>query len=200
MRLYSKVRKVEALYRALEKDMQHFKQQTGMGCPAGCGRCCFKADIEATVLEFLPLAYHLFKQGNAMAYWQTLKAQGQGPYCPLLKTKIGIQDKGHCSQYNHRALICRIFGFGAGVNKMDKGYLITCNRLKEEQAAQVAKAQAFIEQGGSKVPYARKYYTRLQGIDLELSQKRYPMHQAIVLALEEVLGYYAYRRHPKNAA
>ncbi|MDQ3534847.1 MAG: YkgJ family cysteine cluster protein, partial [Bacteroidota bacterium] len=55
------VSQVEDVFIELDLDIAKFQQETGLGCIRGCGECCKKPDIEATVLEFLPLAYHLYK-------------------------------------------------------------------------------------------------------------------------------------------
>ncbi|HYG17423.1 MAG TPA: YkgJ family cysteine cluster protein, partial [Ohtaekwangia sp.] len=73
MLLEEKVRAVEAVFAKLDAEIQQFQQWSSLHCNAGCGKCCFKADIEASVLEFLPFAYHLFLRDEAVAWYENLK-------------------------------------------------------------------------------------------------------------------------------
>ena len=56
------VARVESLFEKLDQEIAAFQGETTLHCAWGCGKCCFKADIEATILEFLPFANHLFSQ------------------------------------------------------------------------------------------------------------------------------------------
>ena len=62
MSVYKKVQQVEKLFRLAEKDVATFQQATSLKCKSSCGMCCLKPDIAASPLEFLPLAYHLYKK------------------------------------------------------------------------------------------------------------------------------------------
>ncbi|GIV37956.1 MAG: hypothetical protein KatS3mg032_2335 [Cyclobacteriaceae bacterium] len=59
MTLPEKVQAVEQLFAELDEAMMRFRERINLSCPAGCVKCCLKPEIEATVLEFLPLAMHL---------------------------------------------------------------------------------------------------------------------------------------------
>ena len=190
MKLYHKVRAVEKVFNALDKEIKNFQQTTGIGCLIGCGKCCFKADIEATPLEFLPFAYHIYKEGTAFEWIEKLK-ENQSPICVILNP-FGTDGKGLCSQYNTRGLICRLFGFSARRDKYGKAQLVTCAPIKAEQAAAVEKANYHIEQGG-KVSMMNDYYMQLHGIDSELTRSHYPINKALRYALEHVINYYTYR-------
>lgn len=162
--------------------------RTTLGCQPGCGKCCLKPDIEATVLEFIPFAHHLYKQGKAIA-WLDSPALRES-LCAILDTALpGV---GHCSSYATRGMICRLFGFSAKLNKYGNRELITCQVIKSGQpdAYLTAAAETL---AGSPVPLMRDYYMKMYAIDWELSQKFYPINTAIKKAIETVLHYYAYR-------
>ena len=53
------------VYRELDHEIKSFQQWSGLGCPAGCGKCCYKSDLEATTLEFIPFAYEIYLRGEA---------------------------------------------------------------------------------------------------------------------------------------
>ncbi|MBA4054299.1 MAG: hypothetical protein C0490_06275 [Marivirga sp.] len=99
---------------------------------------------------------------------------------------------GLCSEYKHRGLICRLFGYSARTNKYDKKELITCQIIKTEQAANVEYTSAGIAEGRD-VPVMNQFYMQLHAIDFELTREFFPINEAIKRAIEVILHYYAYR-------
>lgn len=196
MSIVRKVRAVEKLYHSLDQEIAKFQTQSPLKCISGCGACCQKSDIEATVLEFIPLAYHYLLENKAVEVRDKLK-QEAGPTCSLLKLAILGGTSGLCSQYQYRGLICRLFGYAASRDKWGQLRLVTCSKIKEGQAALYIETQERIK-AGLKVPVMSQYYSRLSNIDPELSRKFYPVNEAIIRALEVVLHYYAYRPKPRR--
>jgi Fe-S-cluster containining protein len=186
--ILEKVQAVEAVFKDLDDEISNFQDLSGLHCKWGCGKCCFKPDIEATVLEFLPFAHYLYQQDLGFAWLEKLKENPE--LCLILNP---TSDKaGLCSQYPHRGLICRLFGYSARTNKYGSKELVTCQIIKTEQSEAYERAQAQIAESGG-VPVMNQYYMRLHGIDQQLAQDFYPVNQAIKRALETVLHYYAYR-------
>jgi Fe-S-cluster containining protein len=182
------VREVEVVFLTLDEEIAAFKKNSGLGCKSGCGKCCLKPDIEATVLEFIPYAYHLYKQGKAIQWLEN--PPSSNALCAILDSSLlGV---GHCASYKHRGMICRLFGFSAKLNKYGHKELITCQVIKTEQPEAFLTACAETV-AGSAVPLMRDYYMKMYAIDWELSQKFYPVNTAIKKAIEAVLHYYAYR-------
>ena len=70
MSIYKKVRAVERVFGQLEKEIREFQEETSLGCLAQCGLCCTKPDIEASIIEFLPFAYHAYKTGTAWEWYR----------------------------------------------------------------------------------------------------------------------------------
>jgi uncharacterized protein len=189
MELEEKVLAVEKVFENLDMEISKFQQWSGLGCKWGCGKCCFKADIEASVLEFLPFAYHLYKNDLAWEWLEKLKAT-EDPICVILNP---LQNgAGLCSEYKHRGLICRLFGFSARTNKYGTKELVTCQVIKtgqeQEYRAAVEKLGA-----GAEVPVMSQYYMQLHSIDLQMAQEFFPINQAIKHAIEAILHYHAYR-------
>jgi Fe-S-cluster containining protein len=187
--LADKVKAVERVFHHLDEEILRLQQWSTLHCKAGCGKCCFKADIEATILEFLPFAFHLYQQDKAEAWYERLKETDSSICLILNPTQAGA---GLCSQYPHRGLICRLFGYSARTNKYDKKELITCQIIKTEQEGAYKEAEKKIE-AGNLVPVMSDYYMQLHGIDFELTKDFYPINQAIQKAIEVVMQYYAYR-------
>ncbi len=194
--IYRKVRSVEKLFEQLSKDITQFQQQSKLNCLSSCGMCCLNPAIEATVLEFLPFAYYTYKQGTAFHWFDRLKDKPSINTCVMLKNLLEPSESGFCSQYVHRGLICRLFGFSANRNKYGTPLIATCALIKQEQKEKFEQAQKHIAEGGF-VPIARDYYMQLSAIDFTLGTELYPINKAIARAIETVLSYYSYRERSR---
>lgn len=192
MSIIKKVREVEKIFDALNREIEVFQKESKLSCLASCGKCCSKADIEASVLEFLPLAYHLYLERKAFEVLEAL-ASSDTSYCFLLQPFIGESDKGFCGNYKYRGLICRLFGFSARRDKYGNKNLVTCSSIKSNQPHQYGTATKQIESGILEVPMMADYAMRLNAIDFQLGSRYYPINMAIKLAIENVLSYYSYR-------
>jgi len=173
----------------LDQEIASFQSRSGLHCAFGCGKCCFKPDIEATILEFLPFANYLMKNGKALEWFEKLKSTDDS-ICLILNPAQG--GTGLCSEYPHRGLICRLFGYSARTNKYGERELITCQIIKTEQSENYQLAVAQIA-SGNEVPMMNQYYMQLHGIDMDLTKDFYPINEAIKRAIETVMSYYAYR-------
>tara|TARA_A100000171_G_scaffold52106_1_gene69062 strand:+ start:1885 stop:2493 length:609 start_codon:yes stop_codon:yes gene_type:complete len=194
MSIVRKVKSVEKIFAALDQQMNSLRDRSGLHCVSGCGKCCFKANIEATPLEFLPYALHLFLTKRIDEVYQGLLLN-QSAMCTLFNPVKDSLDKGGCSQYAYRGLICRLFGYSATRDKNGKPKFITCKIMKAGQGDTIAKIESDMEAGIS-APMMSDYYFRLRSIDTELGTKMMPINQAIRQAIEVVMSYYAYRRPP----
>jgi Fe-S-cluster containining protein len=188
--LLDKIEAVEAVFDTLDKEIASFQSWSGLGCKTGCGKCCFKADIEATILEFLPFAHYLHAHEQALEWLEKIKTSDNATLCTILNP---LQSgTGMCSHYKHRGLICRLFGFSARTNKYGKKELVTCQIIKEENSIPYALAVQKIEEG-IEVPVMNQHYMRLHAIDFELTREFFPINEAIKRAIEVILHYHAYR-------
>jgi Fe-S-cluster containining protein len=187
--LEEKVKLVEEVLSHLDAEISQFQEWSGLHCRPGCGKCCFKPDIEATVLEFLPFAWHLQALGQAEAWREKLLNTSSSTCLILDPLQSGA---GLCSEYKHRGLICRLFGYSARTNKYNKKELVTCQVIKTEQTESFENTLRQIE-GGNHVPVMSDFYYRLQGIDGDLAREFYPINTAILKAIEVVMHHFAYR-------
>ena len=181
------------VYGRLDKDIAKFQEKTKLHCLSGCGECCKKPDVEAGIVEFLPLALDLFDRGLAEQTLEELNHK-ESSLCHVFRPHV-THFGGMCNAYPHRGLICRLFGFTARVTKEEQKELVTCKYIKTEQNAAYNQAMQRIAQG-EKVPIMSEYYYRMQGIDPQL-QGFYPINIAMAKAIEIVLHYYAYRKRRK---
>lgn len=188
--LSQKVQAVEEAYALLNQEMSDFRGWSKVSCLLGCGRCCTKPDIEATVLEFLPFAYHVFLLNEAEE-WLLKLQQHPNSICVVFKSGE-MEGSGSCSQYAHRGLVCRLFGFSARINKYGQRDFVGCKPIKTELPDAHNAAVAGIQSGNS-VPVMSHHYMRLHAIDPDLARRFYPINEAIRRAIEIVLQYYRYR-------
>ncbi len=197
MSIIQKVKAVEQLYTRLDSDIKNFSKESGIFCFSGCGNCCSKPDIEASPLEFLPLAFHWFKKGQAHIKLEQLQLE-KSLMCILYNPLTPAdKSKGSCGSYAFRGLICRLFGYGAGKNKYGELRLVTCKLIKEGQAENYNKAVEMLKRN-EQVPIFSDYYTHLMQIDFRLANQMLPINEAIIVAVKTVLQYYAYRPFPKS--
>lgn len=189
------IRKIQRVQKVLNDAVLHtekFGKASGMGCPSGCYLCCLKKDICASPLEFLPLAYHLYKAGRADAFYDQLEQQPENTICALFQP-LGLNGSG-CSEYAYRGLICRLFGYAATRDKMEQKRLVTCKTLKETTAYQQMKLSTM-----AKAPLFPDYYMKLAAIDFRLANEQLPINMAIKRAIEMVTTYFLYRGNKKPA-
>jgi Fe-S-cluster containining protein len=187
MNLLEKVSAVEEVMRSLDEAVQTFQGWSGLGCKTGCGKCCTKADIEATVLEFLPLAVYLHSVNQAEVWLEKLSAN-PSEWCALLDPAATA---GMCTNYKYRGLICRLFGYSARLNKHSSKELVTCQTIKSEQSDKYLVVNALL--ADHPVPVTSQYYMQLHAIDFEMAREFFPVNEAIKRALQVILHYYAYR-------
>lgn len=197
MSLENRVQLVNELYQKLEGEIATFQTHTKLSCIVGCGKCCSTPDIDASPLEFLPWAFHVFLEGQAEEKLAVLK-DTTNPNCHLYQAKsMEEYTKGQCSDYKHRGLICRLFGYGATTDKYGKLRIASCSIIKDGQKENFDKSTEAIN-NGLQIPVFTEYYMQLSQIDFRMGNVFVPVNKAMKLALEEVLQYYAYRPFPEN--
>lgn len=190
MSIEIKVELVENLFSKLDEETAQFEQSSGLGCVSGCGKCCTYPNVEASPIEFLPWAFHLFLNGEAENTIIQLR-KTQSSTCLIYKP-LSIINQGRCGNYKYRGLICRLFGFAASTDKFGNLRLATCKIIKEGQAKNYNSTAEAITKG-LYVPIFTEYYMKLNQIDFKLGNIILPINKALKMALEEVLHYYAYR-------
>jgi len=193
MSLEKRVLAVENLFQQLEQESAQFEKVSHIHCFSTCGKCCTYPDIEASPLEFLPWAFHLFLEGKAETTLQQLNLNHSST-CIIYK-QLFATHLGRCDNYQYRGLICRLFGNAANRDKNGQLRLVTCSPIKEQQHKEYLATQTAIAKG-LKVPIFTDYYMLLNQIDFHLGNIILPINKALKMALEEVLQYYAYRPLP----
>jgi len=120
------------LYVRADEATLRFKATSGLDCPPGCSTCCLSENVEATPLEMLPLAFHLFRTRQAELVLKRIERQADSNSnrCILFRPDLGDTDSGACSEYSHRALVCRLFGYAGGKDRTGRPRLAFCRVMR----------------------------------------------------------------------
>lgn len=202
MSIEDKVKEVKKIYCILEADVRRFKKESCLKCLRFCSHCCENPDIiAATILEFLPLAYHLYNAHLCEEYLlklnETETQPGDKRTCILLTFPDKKINTGRCLAYKWRPLVCRLFGFSTVLDKKNRPQLVTCAGIKQKYSENYLKTVQALDKTDStektnKVPIMKNYYMMLYGIDISLGQKCYPLNTALQMAIETVLSAFSY--------
>jgi uncharacterized protein len=136
------VSRVMAFYTELDQQVARFQLETGLRCPVGCGECCLGTTLHTTVLEMLPAAKEILRQGEGDDWLARIASPPSGPRCVLYQTEHPEDTPGHCGFYTWRPAVCRLFGFAAVHTRSGNQILAACKTLKHADPATVATAMA----------------------------------------------------------
>jgi Fe-S-cluster containining protein len=183
--MYRKIQRVQKVLNDAVLHTARFSKAGEITCASRCHLCCLKKDITASPLEFFPLAYYLYKNGLADAFYNRLEELPENSLC-ILFSALGDRPGG-CTAYEYRGLICRLFGFSSGTDKSGQKRLITCKTIKGTEAYHQLKPAHL-----DKSPRAADYYMRLAAIDFTLANELLQINEAIRRAIEIILTHYRY--------
>ena len=186
--MLEKIRKVERVFKQLEKETQEFGKQSNLKCLTNCNLCCLKKGLEANVLEFLPLAHHLVKNNLHDAALDLLETEPE--HCINLAKNPALGQTAGCSVYEHRGLICRLFGFSAVQDKNARLSVYTCAHIKHEYPDEFKRASEFIN-NGMNIPLVTDFYYQIYFIDNQMANDYNPINVSIRKAIEQVAYYYS---------
>jgi len=183
-----KIKKVEQVFKQLDKETQKFASQSKLRCLTNCNMCCLKKGLEANVLEFLPFAYYLVKNNLHEQALDLLETEPE--FCINLAKSQEPGVTAGCSVYEHRGLICRLFGFSGVHDKNGKLSVYTCHDMKTEFPEEFKNASEKIN-SGMNIPIASDYYYQIYFIDNQMANDYNPINVSIRKAIEKVAYYYA---------
>ncbi|MCW3789143.1 YkgJ family cysteine cluster protein [Plebeiibacterium sediminum] len=192
MNIVHTVRAVEKLFESLDKDIRRLQLHTGIHCIENCIHCCTTPRIEATSVEFLPLAYHLYKTGQINEVLNKMEQVNNEYTCPLLNLLSFDGKTIGCNHYIHRGLICRLFSYNYLTNKHGVRKINACKKIQLNQPDQIEKANYLLL---TKVicPKASDYYSKLRFISYNEAHHLYPIGKAIRIAIDMVVIYFHYK-------
>jgi uncharacterized protein len=183
------IEEVEKVFEELDNHLSLTSSQSGIKCPDFCGMCCRKLDIEASPMEFLPLAAWLYKTGKVNDFLEKLENPDH-KWCACFDPDASAKGEWGCKYYEHRGLICRLFGFGYRLNRESHPVLVTCKIMKTTQAAAVSKAAELATDNPEEMPVFSNYFMKLLAIDPDLAVPQMPINEAIRTAIEKLYFYF----------
>ena len=161
-----------------------FQFRTGLSCPEGCGHCCSSQKVEATVLECIPLAFELFRTLQAELILKRLEKNEDDRRCVLYRADFTAAGLWGCTQYSHRAVVCRMFGFAGNRDRQGIPRLAMCRVMKEKDK----EGEEGIECDDPNTPMPLFVDAGLQITTLhpDLGTRRMPINSALQQALLKV--------------
>jgi Fe-S-cluster containining protein len=181
---------VEKVFRELDEHLSLMTSKTGMKCVHLCNACCRNTGIEASPIEFIPLAAWLYESGKVDEFLTRLDRSDETGYCVLFSPDAWKDGNWGCQNYEKRGLICRLFGFGYRLNREGIPELVTCKIMKESCPEAVANARLSGIETPDEVPVFRNYSMQLYSIDPDLAIRQFPINKAIRLAIEKLYFHY----------
>ncbi|PSL02899.1 YkgJ family cysteine cluster protein [Cecembia rubra] len=191
MNLQEKSQEVRRVFEELDTEIKAFLEASRLTCIPGCGFCCSNPKVNASILEFLPLAFDLYDKGKAEKALEILESQDEQSLCILYKSISMDNTMGFCSDYVNRGLICRLFSSSYRKNKEGRKEIITCKKLKEGKKSEFEAATRLVNDN-LPIPSSTGVYGELYNIDFQLTSQQFPINQAIKKAVDLVLTYKFY--------
>ena len=177
---------VRALYRRLDRRIARFRRAAGLDCPAGCGECCLSPEVEATVLEMLPLVLHLRRRGLLEPTLADLGSEEPPRRCLFYSPAPLGTFGGHCSAYPWRPLLCRLFGFAAVADSKGRPELAVCRQMRAADPDRARAAAAAVRSGALETLIMRDWSLAAFHIEPGLGSSPQPINAALKQALERV--------------
>jgi Fe-S-cluster containining protein len=188
------------VYRVLDVAVAEFAARTGLACPQGCGHCCHSEQVEATVLECIPLAFELFRTLQAELILKRLERDTDEHRCVLYRQDFTQAGLWGCSQYRHRAVVCRLFGFAGNRDRDGIPRLAMCHVMKQSIVPNEAVPAEYED---VPMPLFSEAGMRITALHPGLGSGRMPINAALREALQKVgmlLDLSAPKQHPLKSA
>ncbi|MBQ0072495.1 MAG: YkgJ family cysteine cluster protein [Spirochaetales bacterium] len=149
------IEKLRSLYRDLDSTQTSFLEKYAISCIPGCGHCCEKYVPVLTPAEAVYASAAILREGREEEILTLLeKGDPESKCCPLY-----LPDREyHCSFYEGRSLVCRLFGASATEDKNGRLVYRSCH-WKEEKESIPSSA---LEENRESVPVMSHYGEMLQ--------------------------------------
>ncbi len=184
---------IVAVYQEIDTKIAQFQMASGLFCPDRCGHCCESNNVEATVLETLPLASEILSKNAADGLLPLLenRAINGATRCVIYSPKAGHPGEGRCSFYEFRPLVCRLFGYAGRRNR--KGILepCFCRPIKDRHPDSLERFHTAVSKK-SLPPFYQDFFIRIASMHPIYGIKLLPVNAAI----REGLNYLQMKIHP----
>ncbi len=171
---------LQKLYQEMSDSFSSYQSSSGWNCLTSCGKCCLNPEVDASILEMIPMAYSIYQEGNLDVWMEKLRTSEQA-HC-LVYEAGEKEGEGKCGRYQDRPSLCRMFGVSGHFNKQHEITLSVCKLIKDKYGL------AGEELKGKKdsTPMMADWSMKLGAIHPELIQKKLPINKALLGALEKV--------------
>jgi Fe-S-cluster containining protein len=163
---------VEKIHAEIESVTNRFADDAGIHCIAGCNQCCESPNVHVSVVDCLPLAFHLVESGQAE---EILNNASSKPFCPVLISHS--PGKGMCGQHQHRPSLCRLFGFAAMKTRRAERDLVACPKIHAQIAGRTIPDAPFMEE----------FSRPLMALEPGTASELLPIRDALPLAISKVM-------------
>ena len=134
--LRDRLESLAKVYRRADDAVAAFCTASGLACPRGCGTCCEGFVPDVMPIEAAAVAVFLADADKAAAWSVAASGRGQSPEeaststgkrqsCPL----YAADTPWHCTVYEARPLVCRLFAFSAVRDKRGQSSFALCRLM-----------------------------------------------------------------------
>jgi Fe-S-cluster containining protein len=183
-------KELQIIYDEMGKSFSEYQKTSGLLCLEGCGKCCNNPQVEASMLEMIPLALKILDDNKLEAWLEKLENSTQN-HCLMYQPLSLDGSLGKCSVYGERPALCRMFGVAGYFNKYGKVSLSLCKLIREQNGELAKNHEQTVSE--EKTPMLITWSYRLAQLDPALIQKRMPINEALQQALEKVALYAMYQ-------
>ena len=184
---------LQNIYDEMWRTFSEYQKASGLNCLEGCGKCCNNPEVEASVMEMLPLALRMHDEGK-LEYWIDRLESSEQAHCLMYQPHSPDGSLGQCGVYKERPSLCRMFGVSGYYNKHREVTLSVCKLIKDKYPELLAQREKEVSE--EKTPMLITWSYRLAQLDPALIQDRLPINQAFKKALEKIALYAQYQEIP----
>ena len=171
---------LQKLYQEMSDSFSSYQSSTGWSCLPSCGKCCLNPEVDASILEMIPMAYSIYLEGKVDEWLEKLQTTKQ-QHC-IIYEQGEKEGEGKCGRYKDRPSLCRMFGVSGHYNKQHEISLSVCKLIKEKYNLFDKELKGRLQE----TPMMADWSMKLASIDPQLIQDKMPINKALLGALEKV--------------
>lgn len=183
---------LQAFYQEMGEAFSSGQARSGLPCLPGCGQCCLIPEVEASLLEMIPMAFKLVDEGRGESVLEELMTiRPKTCWAYVRHSSDGIL--GQCGQYETRPSICREFGVAGMSDKDGRLRVSVCKHIRTNDPERVERALDAVADWAP--PLMHEWSMRLLQLHPEILNDRRPISMALAEALNKVLLYKDLKDH-----
>lgn len=196
--VYETLSSLDSIYNNINETQQVWIDNSPIHCPDGCGQCCFNFEPDVYETEALYLAAWLLTNKKQMA----LDIANDTFISP--REKSNITDKGtgcflfdpdspyHCTVYEGRPLICRMFGYSGDEGKNGEIRWKPCRFIPQEKLESPITHRQYTEEEllklfGNLPPIMVDAMTQVLALSPDSAAETELLHTALKKAINKLL-------------